>query len=51
MSHCEKCFKHLNDCQSCKGKGGSSGLAGPLHCSTCKSTGLVCNTHGGLWKK
>ena len=51
MSQCQKCFKALNDCQACKGKGGGSGLFGRLNCSKCRNTGLVCNSHGGFWKK
>lgn len=51
MAQCPKCFKALNDCQSCKGKGGGSGIFGRLNCSTCRNTGLVCSTHGGFWKK
>lgn len=51
MSQCEKCYKRLNDCQSCKGRGGGYGIAGRLNCSACRNTGLVCNTHDGHWKK
>ncbi len=48
---CEKCAKHLNDCQSCKGRGGGSNIFGHMNCGTCKNTGLVCNSHGGNWQR
>lgn len=51
MSQCQKCFKALNDCQACKGKGGGSGIFGRLNCSKCRNTGLLCSSHGGFWKK
>lgn len=42
---CEKCFRALNDCQGCNGG------RGPLTCSRCDNTGLVCSQHGGHWKR
>lgn len=45
---CEKCGKPLQDCQKCgRGKGKSTSL----NCRTCENTGLVCNSHGGHWKR
>lgn len=50
MSDCKKCHKRLNDCQSCKGRGGISDFGNKVNCSKCNATGLVCSQHGGLWK-
>ncbi len=48
--NCHKCGNHLNDCPSCKGSGGGSGMFGSLTCSKCNNTGLVCSKHEGYWK-
>ena len=37
---CQRCFRALTECQTCKGKG----------CNRC-TDGLVCPEHGKFWKK
>lgn len=44
---CEKCFKILQICPACKGKCGTNTIT----CSNCRTTGLVCPEHGGIWKR
>jgi hypothetical protein len=49
--HCEKCQRPLQDCQKCKG-GRQRGVGGAkLTCANCRSTGQVCPTHKGAWKR
>jgi hypothetical protein len=41
---CEKCFKELHECQACHGRPRNN-------CRTCQSTGMICPTHEGFWKR
>lgn len=49
MKKCRKCHRPVHDCPICKGRT-ARGLFGKLTCSNCKTTGSVCNQHGGYWQ-
>ena len=48
---CEKCGAPLLTCNVCKGQTKTSFLGDTLSCKACNSTGKVCPTHDGYWKK
>jgi hypothetical protein len=47
---CSKCHASLQTCTDCDGQTRSGIGGGKLTCSTCRSTGSVCPTHGGHWQ-
>ena len=47
---CRKCYRPLQDCDTCLGQAKTSLLGGRLSCRNCNSTGLICAVHGGHWK-
>jgi hypothetical protein len=50
MGDCPKCHRPLQKCQKCDGRGGISDFGNWTNCGNCKTTGKVCNEHGGNWK-
>lgn len=50
MDECRKCHSSLHECSDCDGQTRKSILGDTLTCSTCRSTGKVCSTHGGFWE-
>lgn len=46
---CKKCFEQLSECRDCNGGRARSFLGDRLTCSSCRSTGMVCRTHGAFW--
>ena len=48
---CEKCYRELRECEDCKGQTRTSLLGHALTCSTCNSTGSLCDEHKGHWQR
>jgi hypothetical protein len=51
MEKCERCFTTLFEYPDCKGQTKRSPLGDVLTCSSCRSTGKQCPTHGGFWER